>query len=179
MGQLMEKLGRLVLQKQKKNLQRDKQVYNFKSARSAVILFDALIPDSFREIKEFSKYIREQNIQCKVYGYLHQKEVPHEMLLWSNFEFLTKNNLNWLGKPRGEIAENYFKSEPDILFVFAFEEMLALDYLTELSRARFKVGCYTEEPNDYDLMINPAKGQCDIHFFIEQVKHYINMLNPS
>lgn len=179
MVQIMEKLGHRFLNKQKKKLVRDKRAHNFKSASSAAILFDPMIPESFREIKEFTKYLREQGIKCKVYGFVDQKEVPHEMLLWSNFEFLTKNEVNWHGKPRGEIADSYYSSEPDILFVFRFKESLPLDYLSELSRAQFKVGCYTEAPNDYDLMINTPEGQCDIHYFIEQVKHYMNMLNPS
>ncbi len=168
-----------MLRKRFKSISRNKTAHNFKSANNATIVFDALIPESFSVVKKFTKYLKEQGIKTKVIGFVAQKEVPQEMLLWANFDFITKKEINWYGKPSGTVAESYFESEPDILFVFSFARNLSMDYISQLSMAKFKVGCFTEEKNDFDLMINPPGGKCDLEFLTEQIQIYINMLNPS
>lgn len=179
MSQFSQNIGRSMLRKRMKSISRNKAAQNFKSASKATIVFDALIPDSFGVVKAFSKELKEYGIKTKVIGFVAQKEVPQEMLLWANFEFITKKEINWYGKPGGPVADAYFASEPDILFVFSFARNLSVDFLSQLSLAKFKVGCFTEDSNDYDLMINPPGGKCDLKFLTEQVKLYINMLNPS
>jgi len=179
MSQFSQNIGSKVLRKRLKKTSRNKTAHNFKSAETATILFDVLIPDSFSAIKDFTKYLAENSIKTKVIGFVTQKEVPQEMLLWANFDFITKKEINWYGKPGGPIAESFFVDEPDMLFVFSFGKNLSLDYLTQLSPAKFKVACFTDEKNDYDLMINPPGGKCEISYLTDQVKHYINMLNPS
>ena len=179
MSQFSQNIGKRMLRQGLKKINRNKAAQNFKSASKVTIVFDALIPDSFSVVKDFSKYLKEYGIKTKVIGFVTQKDVPQEMLLWANYDFITKNELNWYGKPGGPVAESYFASEPDILFVFSFTRNLSMDYLSQLSLAKFKVGCFTEDTNDYDLMINPPGGKCDLDFLTEQVKLYINMLNPS
>lgn len=179
MSQFSQNIGNRMLRKRFKNTKRNKTAHNFKSASSATIIFDVLIPDSFTVVKDFSKYLKENGISTKVIGFVAQNEIPQEMLLWANFEFITKKEINWYGKPGGPVAESHFNSEPDILFVFSFARSLSIDFLSQLSKARFKVGCFTEDSNDYDLMINPPGSKCDLEFLTEQVKLYINMLNPS
>ncbi|MDA3821603.1 MAG: hypothetical protein PF450_03170 [Bacteroidales bacterium] len=152
---------------------------NFDSSNSAIILFDTQLDNCFPPIKEFVKFLKENNIKTKVYGYLSQKEIPDEMALRANFDFITKKDTSWFGSLKGDVAEKYFESAPDLLFVVSFKENLSIEYLAQLSRARFKIGCYTENENDLDLMINPAKKDCEVGFFIEQVKHYIKLINPS
>lgn len=179
MGRFSQNIGKSILRKRLKNSTRDKTAHNFKSASSATIVFDALIPDSFSIVKDFTKYLKESGIETKVIGFVAQKEVPQEMLLWANFEFITKKEINWYGRPGGPVAEAYFTSDPDILFVFNFDQNLSMDFMSQLSRAKFKVGFFTEDSNDFDLMINPPGGKPDLEFLTEQVKLYINMLNPS
>lgn len=179
MGTISENLGRKVLKKRVKKLTRNKAAQNFKSAGSAVIVFDALLKDSFPAIKDFTKFLNSEGIKTSVIGYCHQKAVPQEMLLWANFEFITKKDVNWLGRPSNDVADKYFREEPDMLFVLSFKNHLSIEYLVQLSKAKFKVGCFTEENNDLDLMINPPAGKCDVVYFLEQVKHYITVINPS
>ena len=60
---------------------------------------------------------------------------------------------------------------------FTRELSLELQFLVQLSNARFKIGSFTEKENDYDLMIN-LTDQHDIAFLAEQIRHYVSMLNP-
>jgi len=178
MAGLAENIGRRILRRKVKGFQREVRVHNFKTARTAAILFDASEPDCFPVIKDFRKFLEKQGIQCKVFGYVPQKEIPDEMLFWKNYTFITRRDLTWYLMPKGESARTFYGQDTDLLIDFTREVPLELQFLVRLSGARFKVGCFTEQDNDYDLMIN-LTGKCDIGYFAEQVRHYIAMLNPT
>lgn len=178
MNRLSENIGKRNLRMKLKNFVRQKSLQNFKLAKSAVIVFDTDIENCFQPVKDFSKYLSSQEIKSRVFGYVPQKEIPDNMTLWKNFDYFTTKDINWFGKPKGPVSEKYYGLKPDILFVFSLNPNLSIDYLTQLSEAKFKVGCYEEEKRDLDLMINPGKSNCEIGFFIEQVKHYLNILRP-
>ena len=178
MAGLRENIGKRVLNKKKKGIQREVQVHNFETAQTAVILFDASELDSFPVIKEFRKFIENNGIKCDAFGYVKHKEVPQEMLFWKNYFFITKADLNWYMKPTGEVADIFYTKDPDIMVDFTMEVPLELQFLVQLSSASFKIGSFTEQDNDYDLMIN-LSDHYDIGFFAEQIKHYVSMLNPS
>lgn len=180
MSQLSDYIGKNVLKRRLKKVERDKSVQNFETAGSAVILFDTGLPDCFPPIKDFTKFLKQQGIATTVFGYVAEKEIPQEMTLWSGFEFITRTDVNWYGAPRGEKAELYFSKNPDMLFVISFESNLTVEFLSKLSTAKFKIGCYAEDDQcDLDLMINPANKDCEVSYFLEQVKHYITLLKPA
>ena len=177
MGGLKENIGRRVLKKKKKGIERDVCVHNFKTAKSAVILFDAGDQGSFSVIKEFRNFMESNDIECTAFGYVKEKEIPQEMLFWENYSFITRRDLTWYMKPRGESAEKFYSLDPDILVDFTRDLPLELQFLVQLSTASFKIGCFTEMDNDYDLMIN-LPDHSDIGYLSEQIKHYVSILNP-
>ena len=178
MAGLKENIGRRVLKKKFKSFKRYRHVHNFETAKSAVVLFDTTDADSFPAIKEFRKFLETKGLQCDTFGYVQQKEIPQELLFQKNYSFITKRDLNWYQKPSVEAVDAFFSLNPDILFDFTKEVSLELQFLVQLSKAQFKIGCYTEEKNDYDLMIN-LTNQDDAGYLSEQFKHYVSMLNPS
>jgi len=177
MAGFRENIGRRILKNKLKGFKRETVLHNFKTAGSAVLLFDTSTPNSFPAIKEFREFVEKNGIECSVYGYVPQKEVPQEMLFWKNFFFIAKSNLNWYLKPSGEAVDSFFNQDPDILVDFTQGLPLELQFLVQLSPARFKIGCYTELKNDYDLMINLTE-QDDMAYLSEQIRHYVSMLNP-
>ncbi|MFC2090881.1 DUF6913 domain-containing protein [Bacteroidota bacterium] len=179
MSRLSNYIGYQVIKRRKKNIQRDKGVQNFDTANSAVIVFDTEIPDSCRKIKEFVKFLKSNDIKTGVIGLVAQKETPEDLLEWQNFKFLTKRDITFYGKPKKDVLENFFNLEPELLFVISFKHNITIEFLTQLSKAKFKVGCFKEEENDLDLMIKPLEPECKVGFFLDQVKHYVKILTPS
>ncbi len=178
MAGLREIIGKNILKRKLKDFHRKIHVHNFDTASSAVILFDADEPDCFPVIKEFRKFIEAKGIECAVFGYVQQKEIPQEMLFWKNYSFITKKDVNWYFKPSGEAVESFYAQDPDILVDFTRESPLELQFLVKLSKAQFKISSFTELENDYDLMINLTK-QHDIGYLADQIKHYVSILNSS
>lgn len=172
-------VGKRMLRKRQKSVTRDKSVQNFSTAKRAVILFDTSLPDCFQPVKDFAKFLKKEGIKTNVYGLVLEKETPQEMLLWANFSFINRKDINWYGSPGGEVVDSYFSKHPDLLFVVNMEQQLPMEYLIRLSDAKFKIGCFTDQENDLDLMINPTGEHCETGYFIEQIKHYIKLLNPE
>ena len=100
------------------------------------------------------------------------------MLFWKDLHIINRSNLNWFFQPRGEVVELYKKEDPDLLIDFNSLSRIELQFLVQLSPARFKIGCFTEENNDYDLMINLSEKN-DMAYLSEQIKHYVSILNPA
>ncbi|MEZ5071657.1 MAG: hypothetical protein R2751_11990 [Bacteroidales bacterium] len=178
MASIRENIGRRILKSKKKGFQRQQQVYNFETAETAVLVFDTAVPNALQVIKSFRAFLSDNKIHNAAFGYVREKEVPEDMLFWKNFSFITRGDLNWYLRPQGEVAENFFGKNPDMLIDFTRNTPLELKFLVELSGARFKIGCFTEEENDYDLMINLDKG-ADLAFLAEQIKHYVSILQSK
>ncbi|MEN8155983.1 MAG: hypothetical protein ABFS10_03470 [Bacteroidota bacterium] len=178
MAKLKEHIGRKILKHKKRGINRDVRVHNFDTAKTAVILFDTGNTASFEVIHEFRKFMEKKGIKCRAYGYVAQKEIPQEMLFRKRYAFISRSDLNWYMKPSGEAVDSFYGSEPDILVDFTPDMPLELQFLVQLSNASFKVGCFTEADNDYDMMIN-LTGQNDTGFLAEQFKLYIAMLTPT
>ena len=177
MAGLRETIGNRVLKNKLKGFHRETHVYNFETAKSAVILFDAQLHNAFHVVWEFRGFLKDKGVNCTIYGYINQKEVPQDMLFWKDIHVITKRNLNWYLQPGGEAAELFQQEKPDILMDFTIDQRLELKFLVQLSPAKYKIGCYTEERNYYDLMINLSE-QNDMSYLSEQIKHYVSILNP-
>lgn len=155
---------------------RKKQLYNFQTASSAGILFDAGDIASFKDIKEFSKFLKSKNINNRLLGYIESKEVPDEMVLWDDCDIVSINEIDWLLKPKTEAALNFMDTEFNILFDLSLNHYFTMCYISKLSSANFKVGRYTDDDNDFDFMIDIKKNP-RVDYFIEQIKNYISILN--
>ncbi len=178
MTKLRENIGQRVLKRKKRNFEREIRVHNFETAVSAVLLFDTAETDAFSVIDEFRKFTEQKGIRCSAFGFVQQKEIPQEMLFRKNYSFITRNDLTWYMKPAGEAVEAFFSKDPDLLIDFTLDVPLELQFLVQLSSARFKVGCFTERENDYDLMINLTERN-DIGYLADQIKHYVSILNSA
>lgn len=177
MVKLNERLGKEILKRKKRGVPREICVHNFKTAKSAIILFDTGDKQSFKVIKDFQKFLESEQIKVSTFGFVHQKEIPQELLFLKNYAFITRKDLNWYKKPSGEAVNAFYAADPDLLIDFTPNVPLELQFLVQLSTARFKAGRYTEQQNDYDLMIS-LKEHNEIGFLAEQFKRYIAMLNP-
>ena len=169
-------IGKWVLRRNLKSLQRTKRVYNLTTARKIGILFDGTNHKDFDRILEFYKFLKDKMINIHVLGYVNAKDVPDKYLFKKDFYFILKKNLNWYYKPVSEEAEKFVTSSFDILIDLNLKENFPCQFIVGLSHAHFKVGKFTSKKEFYDLMIHIDKGR-KIDYFIEQVKHYLEVIN--
>ena len=93
------------------------------------------------------------------------------------FDFVTLKDINWYYKPKGVPVDNFINEDFDVLIDLVTNDCLPMEFLQALAHARFKVGKYNEDKKDvYDLMIN-VKEVKNINYLIEQVHHYLTIIN--
>ena len=171
-------IGSRILENKRKKVVRHKSVQNFHTAKIAAIVFDAVDAESFQHIKEFRKFLESTNIKTELLGYVNEKEVPGDLLLWDNCQVFSRNNLDWFQKPKENVTAEFLSRNFDILFDLSSFDYFPLQYIAKLSMAKFKTARFTEADNDYDLMINTGENR-DVKYLIDQMKIYIEMLNIS
>ncbi len=126
----------------------------------------------------------------QAFQYLHEY-FTHSLVIFRNIcvydkkavietstSIITPKELNWLGLPKPGIADEYLKTEFDLLLNIALKQNLVLDYLTALSRAHFKIGWSPEARNFFDLNIN-IEGKPDSLYLAQQQIFYLGQLNKT
>lgn len=169
------KIGELNLRKRLKNLQRKVKTHNFITAKSVGILFSSPDEHSFNAIKDFLSFLSQKEIKVIALGYVPSKKIPQQFLLRKGINFYCNTDLNWYYKPKNEIVDQFMNQEFDILFDLSLNDYFTVNYVGSLSKATFKIG--KQSDNAYpDLVIDINKNK-SVDYLIEQIKHYLNILN--
>ncbi len=91
---------------------------------------------------------------------------------------ITTNELTWWGLPKPEKPEEFIKMNFDILFNICLNPNLVIDYITALSKAKFKVGWSPDEQNYFDLNIKIEQNS-DAMYLAKQQIFYLAQLNKK
>uniref|UniRef100_UPI003217EF7E DUF6913 domain-containing protein n=1 Tax=uncultured Draconibacterium sp. TaxID=1573823 RepID=UPI003217EF7E len=91
---------------------------------------------------------------------------------------LTVADLNWWGIPKPDKAGEFIEIKFDLLLNIALEPNFAIDYITALSKAKFKIGSSPNDENYFDLNIKIGKNQ-DAMFLAQQQIFYLAQLNKK
>lgn len=91
---------------------------------------------------------------------------------------LTQGELDWLKFPKPGIIDTFTHLHFDLLLIVAVHSNITLDYLTLVTRAKFKVGWSPNEKNYLDLNINIGENK-DALFLAKQQIFYLGQLNQK
>lgn len=172
------KIGLKILHSKMNKLQRKRGIFNFDNAKSAGIVFNASSQDSYDVANKFLKFLEEKKITVKSIGFVNSKEVRDFYRETVNTSFFSRKNINWYGKPKNENVEKFINNDFDILLDLSLTDEYPILYISALSKAKFKVGRLTGKVEYLDFMIDISKNP-DYYFLIEQIKHYLSILNKQ
>lgn len=162
--------------KKVKSLVRQKHVHNFETAKTAGILFDAGNVIEFKHIKEFGKYLASIKIECSLIGYSDADEIKDDLLFHDKVSIFSPKDLDLFFRPAQPDALKFTGRKFDMLFDLSLEDHFPLRYILSLSPSAFKIGRFTREDSDLDLMID-IHSNPGVEFLIEQIKNYVSFLN--
>lgn len=169
-------IGDKNLNKKARLVKRTRQVHNFKTCRNAAIIYDATRAEDFKPVKEFIKYLDRISIRTFLIGYVNNDQIHSNLLLWENCHFFCRKQLNIFYKPKTPDASDFLSKKFDILFDLSLTDQYPIKYLSTLSNADFKVGCYKEGEHLPDFMID-VRQKPELEYLIEQIKIYVGRLN--
>lgn len=149
--------GRRSIQSYLRKNKREVKACNINSAKTIGVLFNATHQISFEIVKEMVKNLSVKKNKIDVLGYVDSKNLIDHYLYRKGFEFFTHKQLNWYYKPVEETVDSFIKKKFDILIDLSLDDPYPIQYIIALSKARFKVGRYTEGNEYLDMMIDIEK----------------------
>ena len=131
------------------------------------------------DVRNYVKKMKDElglhKIQCL--GYFDGKELPFHLHAKLNFDAFCQKDLNWYRIPGGNTVNNFIAEEHDVLIDLTMDDHLPLQYIVAKSRARFKVGRFTEaNKRCLDMMIDTA-GAHSLPQLIANIDRYLLMIN--
>ena len=144
------------------------------NALSIGLLFDATSLDDRNIVLGFAERLKKKGKQVKLLGFFNAK------LKSSDFPFkhFDKKQLDWALRPKKELTADFTNQSFDLLINLSKNSIVSLDYIAAHSKARFRVGPFTEITFCYDLMIE-HDGKKGLEAFLKQVLHYLEKMQPA
>lgn len=168
--------GKRGLRKKLRNFKRTRESHNFETAKTAGILFTPADQTSFEQIKHFLTYLGNFKLQIYVLGYIDAKTIPESFLFWKGINLFSRKELTWSMAPKTPLVNDFIEKQFDILLDLSLKDFYPVEYIARLSKAKFKVGRYTERHNGYDLMFD-IKPDNTLEEYLEYIKTYLNLIN--
>jgi len=165
-----------MLTKKAKLLVRQTKIQNFNTAKTAGILFDAGNSEDLKQIKEFGKFLANQNIEFSAIGYIDSEIISDDLLFLGNISVFGQKDLDFFFRPTYPDAMTFMSKKFDMLFDFSLNRNFPLRHIASLSPSTFKIGQFTEGDSIHDFMID-IRSKPTLEFLIEQIKNYISILN--
>ncbi len=136
---------------------------------------------SHNHVRNYVKRLKEELgiSTIMALGYSDEKVLPHYLHAKLNFDAICQKDLNWYRIPQGNTVQNFMAEEFEIIIDLTMQDRLPIQYIMAKSRARFKVGRWSESNKKIlDMMIDMAGSQ-SLPQLIQQVHHYLLMVNAK
>jgi hypothetical protein len=174
------KIGKLILSKNVARMKRQVYYSNFKNVRNIGIVWDASRPSEFVSLSRFHQKMEEIKINVSVFGYFPGKNLPDQYTAIRYLRCIRIDEVNKFYHPASAESNSFIKNPFDVLIDINFNKLFPLNYITALSRARFKVGLLNNETSEppFDLMMD-LKNPVDIDSYLTQVIQYLEMIKDK
>ena len=154
-------------------------LFDFTSAKYIGVLCSPQDEVTTGHLKNFLQYLAQKGIRYSVFGYFDGKKIPENFLYWKDIDFITHQDLNFFFIPKNPIVDKFIQEPFDILINCNLVNYFPMEYMTQLSVAKYKVGMLHEDGSCYDLMIDVQKNRT-IEFFLKNLDVYLsNLRNPK
>jgi len=125
----------------------------------------------FEGLKRLQKQIPIGSKNFSVLTYKIQNETYNEF----RGAFFYEKHVSLTGKIKSKEVSDFLNQEFDMLIDYTAADTIFAKFLTAMSKAKFKVGYFTEDENLYDLMINvPIDNTKE---FNNELIKYLKILN--
>ena len=127
----------------------------------------------------FGDKVAQQNKSVHLLGLLPNKKLESLKEIYPDQRFISQSELSWYRVPKKLASSRFIKNEFDILINMYLKESLPLQYISSLSKAKFRIGHYRKKNlycNDFLIDLNGSK---ELDVLIELVEHFISKNNKN
>ena len=148
------------------------EVINLNDAKTVGIVYDSTNLANDNVIATFAQQLRGQNKQVEILGFVNDKKIDSK----GGVTIFNKKNLSWTLAPEDERVDKFAAQNFDLLLGCFIGPNLPLEFVTRISKARWRVGAYIANKTDcYDMMVNVG-DKTDIQYLIDQTTYFLNQI---
>ena len=169
----------MLLRKKSARVKRQKMLHDFASAKYVGVLCSPQDELNTSHLKDFLYHLTQKGIQYSVFGYFDGNNIPENFLYWKGLDFITRKDLNFFFIPKNQIVDRFIHEPFDMLINCTVTQYFPVEYISQLSVAKCKVGIMREGDSCYDLMIDIHKNRT-IEYFLKNLEIYLaNIRHPK
>jgi len=175
---IKKKIGNFILNNDYKNLKREVVFNNFVSSSTIGIIFDAVDKDNYHIAKNFMSYIEESGVRVFAIGVVPKSELIGYLPFKIGISFFGLDKLTWYGKAQNSNVDEFIERPFDIIIDLSLSNLYPIEYIFALSKAKFKI-CNDSKKTKYADFVLQLKNQESLEKYIEQIKHYLEVIKPN
>lgn len=173
---LRTSIGNYLLRREAASVARNRSMINLVRAKSVGVLYALNAPPDYNDVETFVSSLQKEHKEVRALGYLQHKGLISRFLPKLSYDFFSQTEVGWFYKPVNLKVNDFIGTEFDLLIDLTMEDYLPLKFVAGLSRARCKVGLFSDEnARYYDLMIKIDHTQ-RLPEFIKQIRHYLTII---
>ncbi len=169
-------LGKRLLARRTKSVVRNKSFFNFDTARSVAIFFDATNTEEYTAARFLCNYLNERKIKTRCLGFLKPQDMDENPSTFTGFSFFSENDFSFTGMPTGAVVLEFCNTDFDILIDINIGDNYFLDALVAYSIAKMKIGLKKADKGYYDFMIDIPAETVSVEQLVEEIKRYLNKI---
>ena len=155
-----------------KSLNVKHDIINLNDAKTVGILYDSTNPENDTVIAAYAEQLRGQNKQVEILGFVNDKKIDTK----TGVTIFNKKNLSWTLAPEDERVNQFADKPFDLLLGCFIGENLPLEFITRISKARWRVGAYIENKTDcFDMMVN-VSSKAELTYLLQQTTYFLNQI---
>lgn len=171
--------ARHLLRRRLKKSFRNKKFNNLRNAHKIGIVWDGSYISEFKHISPFFQKMLGNGIQVDIVCYYPGKILPDDYTALRYLTCFKRSDLNFFYLPNQEDITEFISTPYEILIDINFRNRFPLYYITAMSKAEFKIGAgETVNHSALDMTIE-LEDKENIKYYLEQVEHYLNMINTG
>lgn len=143
----------------------------FAQTKRVALLFDATELDQREEVRRYADQWRKRGKEVRLLGLLRDQPGQPDL----GFPNFGTKDLDWRYLPKTQVVPDFLAQSFDVLINLDRQHHRALEYVTALADAPFRVGAVCDDPTHYELLID-APGN-SLTAFWKQVQHYLPLTN--
>ena len=145
---------------------------HFQNIETIGVVFDATPKKDHKSVLKFQNKLKSEGRDVQVLGFFNQKEEPGPQ----PFSYFNIEGVGFSMTPSSDVAKQFIERPFDVLINLDYNGNATINYISAASRALFKIGAATGNPNHYDLMIDLGENYRISHL-IKEIRSTFNLIN--
>jgi hypothetical protein len=172
---MREQIGKFLLNQKLKKVNRTPLFTSLDNAQKIGILFDATENSNFETIKKLVKQFSGQKTEVKALGYTHRNKKNDQYIGNHQIDFISRKDFNWFYQPTDPVIQQFIDTPFDVLLVLTATDYFPINYISQLSKSKFKTGKSGTCNNQFELIME-VDEKCSFQELSDQTMRYIQMI---